>query len=346
MDTQFVKPGMYIDFRSDTVTKPTGEMRQAMAESVVGDDVYGDDPTIARLEEAGAKALGLPAALFVPSGTMGNQIAVMTHTKRGDEVILGSNAHIAVHEVGAAAVLSGVSYRMVDNPDETVRGQDVVKAIRPEDIHYPDTGLLCLENPLSNGRVVPLNIMEEAYLAASKNKIPVHLDGARIFNAAAYLGVKASDIAKFADSVMFCLSKGLCSPVGSILAGSTEFVNKARKYRKMLGGGMRQAGVLAACGIISIEKMTKRLPEDHDNARYLAERLDEIDFIKSNEVHINMVFFRINKPSFDHKAFTNALLEKGIKSNAGEGGLYRFVTHNDISRKDIDLAIDAIREIL
>ena len=335
----------FIDLRSDTVTQPTDEMRQAMASAIVGDDVYEDDPTVTRLEALSAEMTGYEAALFTPSGTMANQLAIMTHTNRGDEIIVGANSHIVAHEVGGAAILSNVSYRIVSNPDDTINGKDIDSAVRDDDIHYPDTGLVCLENALSNGTVISLAKMEEAYTAAKRHGLPVHLDGARLFNAAIYLGVDPREITKYCDSTMFALSKGLCSPVGSMLCGSVAFIKKARKYRKLLGGGMRQVGILAASGLISLEKMTKRLHVDHENARYLAENLSNMPHVSIDidAVHINMVFFSITKPGFDHRAFTVFLLEKGIKTNPGEAGAYRLVTHNDIGQADIDYVCSHIR---
>ncbi|CCQ94498.1 L-allo-threonine aldolase [[Clostridium] ultunense Esp] len=335
----------YIDLRSDTVTQPTEEMRKAMYKAELGDDVYGDDPTVNRLEELAAKMVGKEAALFIPSGTMGNQIAIMTHTKLGDEIIVGANSHIVKNEVGAAARLSGVSYSIVDNPDNRIYKEDVLKRIRGEDIHYPSTGLLCIENALADGTVVSLEEMEDLYQVAQKSHIPVHLDGARLFNAATYLKVGAKEIAQYTDSVTFCISKGLCSPVGSLLCGSKEFIKKARKMRKLLGGGMRQAGVLAASGIISLEKMVDRLEEDHENAKYLANRLNEIEgfFVDMDKVQINMVFCQIKIKDFNSHEFVQVLLEKGIKVNDDED-IIRFVTNNDVNRKDIDYAVDCIKK--
>jgi len=333
-----------IDLRSDTVTLPTEAMRNAMATAIVGDDVYEDDPTVARLQCQSAKITGFEASLFVPSGTMANQLAIMAHTKRGDELILGQNSHIVAHEVGAAAILANVSYRMVNNPDDTISGKDITANIRDADIHYPDTGLVCVENALSNGTVVSLAKMKDAYITAKDHGLPVHLDGARLFNAAIYLGVDPKEITQYCDSAMFALSKGLCSPIGSMLCGSAAFIKKARKYRKLLGGGMRQVGILAACGLISLDIMTKRLWVDHENAQYLAKKLSALPGITLdiNKVHINMVFFKINKPSFNHEAFTGRLLEKGIKTNPADNGEYRFVTHNDISREDINYVLSIV----
>ena len=336
----------YIDLRSDTVTMPTDEMRKAMAEALVGDDVYGDDPTINKLEELAARMVGKEAALFVPSGTMGNQLAIMSHTSYGDEIIVGANSHIVVHEVGAAARLSGVSYAIVDNPDDRIYAEDVIRKIRTDDIHHPKTGLVCLENALANGTVVSLDIMKDAYEAAKANGIPVHTDGARLFNAATALGVDASEITKYTDSVMFCLSKGLCAPVGSMLAGSKEFINKARRMRKLMGGGMRQAGILAAAGIIALEKMTKRLHEDHENIKYMTEKLlgmPEIS-LKPENVQIDMVYFDIVKEGFDAAAFTDYLFNNGVKINNDWPLEFRYVAHNDISREDIDKVIGLMKE--
>ncbi len=338
----------YIDLRSDTVTQPTDEMREAMAKAIVGDDVYGDDPTISLLEQKAAQYTGKEAALFVPSGTMGNQLAVMTHTMRGNEIIAEENCHIVQHEVGAAAVLSGVQLHTVKGFKGIMDPQDVLKAIREDDIHYPETGLICMENALSNGTVVPLERMKEIYNIARKHNIPVHLDGARLFNAAARLGVDASQVTQYTDSVMFCLSKGLCAPVGSMLAGTKQFIEKARKNRKLLGGGMRQAGILAAAGLIALDKMSKRLHEDHDNARYMAERLLEIPGIKLDheDVHINMVFFDMEDTGISSDKLVEGLYEKGIKINGIEGGLMRFVTNNDVAKEDIDYTIQCMKEIM
>jgi len=335
----------FVDLRSDTVTQPTDEMRKAMAMALVGDDVYEDDPTVIKLEEMSADITGFEAALFTPSGTMANQLAIMTHTNRGDEIILGQNSHIVAHEVGGAAILSNVSYRIVNNTDDTIGGCDIHAMVRDADIHYPDTGLVCLENALSNGKVVSLEQMKEAYTAAKEHNLPVHLDGARLFNAAVYLNVEPKEIAMYTDSLMFCLSKGLCSPIGSMLCGDTTFINKARKYRKLLGGGMRQVGILAASGIISLERMTKRLYIDHENAMYMAKALAEIPLVTLDldAVHINIIFFKIPGAGFDHDAFASYLLKKGIKTNAAENGVYRFVTHNDITRSNIDYVLENIR---
>jgi len=341
----------FIDFRSDTVTLPTEEMLDAMRQAKVGDDVYEDDPTVKKLEEIAADAVGKEASLFVPSGTFGNQLAILTHTKRGDEVIIPKDNHIVIHEVGAAAVISGVQLRMIESNFGQINLDELEYTIRESDIHYPDTGLICTENAHSSGKVVPLKNLEHVKKTAAKKGIPVHMDGARIFNAAVASKIDAKDIASTADSVMFCLSKGLCSPVGSVLAGSKDFILKARKNRKLMGGGLRQAGYLAACGIISIEKMVDRLIEDHDNAKYLAEKLDLIKGIKvfKDRLDINMVFFDIdinfnNFNNFKENEFINYLLSKKIKINPKEFGEYRFVTHYWINKKDIDYTVKVIED--
>lgn len=338
----------YIDLRSDTVTMPTEEMRTAMANAVVGDDVYDDDPTVKLLEQKAAAMVGKQAALFVPSGTMGNQLAIMTHTKRGDEIIVEENCHIVQHEVGAAAVISGVQLRIIKGEKGIMSASMVEAGIRESDIHCPDTGLICMENALANGTVAPLDRMKEIYEVAKKHNLPVHLDGARLFNAADYLDVDATVITQFTDSVMFCLSKGLCAPIGSILAGSTSFIAKAKKNRKLLGGGMRQVGILAAAGIISLEVMTKRLYIDHERAKYLAKKLSEIPGIKLDldSVHINMVFFDITDTKVSSDKFVAELFNHGIKSNGAENGMLRFVTNHDVSREDIDYTIQVIKEII
>ena len=339
----------WIDLRSDTVTQPTQQMREAMYRAQVGDDVYGDDPTMKELEEKAARMLGKEAALFVASGTMGNAIAVMSHTQRGNEIILSDTAHIVAHEVGGAAILSQAFIRTLHFENGIFDAEQIRAAIRDrENIHYPRTGLICVEEPLATGKVVPLEKLRQVYMMAQQEKIPVHLDGARIFNAATALGVDVKEIAACADSVMFCLSKGLCAPVGSILAGSKEYIEQARRYRKLLGGGMRQCGFLAAAGLVALEVITKRLQEDHDNAKYMARRLQKIKGISldMDSVEINMVFFRIDAPEQVIQTLPEKMLEAGIKINGIEDGEFRFVTTNDTSRADIDRAVDVLEAIL
>lgn len=327
-----------IDLRSDTVTQPTEEMRRAMAEAPVGDDVYGDDPTINRLEALAAQMTGKEAALFVPSGTMGNQLAIMTHTRRGDDVLCGRNSHVFVHEVGASAILSGVTLNTIVSSDDILYPHLVRAAVRDVDIHCPPSTLLCIENALATGAVVPLAVQKEIYETAKELGLAVHMDGARLFNAAAALGVEAKEITQYTDTVMFCLSKGLCAPVGSILAGSREFITRARKNRKILGGGMRQAGILAAAGILALEKMTKRLEEDHANAAYLADLLDAIPQVSVRRlpISINMVFCKIDCDPMLAAALPNKLQQNGILANGIMDGEFRFVTHHGVSRSNVE----------
>ncbi len=337
-----------IDLRSDTVTKPTLAMRAAMAAAEVGDDVYGDDPTVNKLEALAAEMLGKEAAMFVTSGTMGNQLGIISQTRRGDEIIAGADCHIVMHEVGAAAVLSGVNVRQLTYPNSVPVPELIQAHIRPDDIHEPPTRLICVENALANGRVVPVETMERIYAIAQAHGIPVHLDGARVFNAAAALQVDVKEITQYADTVSCCLSKGLCAPVGSIFAGPRETVSRARKYRKMLGGAMRQCGILAAAAILSLTDMTKRLHEDHENARYMAKRLSELPGITldMDSVQINMVFFQLNRDGAFLDALPERMKEKGVLINGVELGELRFVTNNDVSRGDVDKAVDALASLL
>ncbi|MGL4666706.1 MAG: low-specificity L-threonine aldolase [Saezia sp.] len=337
----------WIDLRSDTVTRPTALMRQRMAEAEVGDDVYGDDPTVSELEAMASRLMGKEAAMFVPSGTMGNQLAIMTHTRPGDEMIAGKRSHVIAHEVGAPARLSGVGYALVDSGDNMIRPDDIRQNVRPARLMSAPTTLLCLENALSDGNVVPLDVMMSTYACAKEYGLAVHLDGARIFNAALALGVEEKEIAKASDSVMFCLSKGLCAPIGSVLCGSSDFIARARKNRKMLGGGMRQAGIIAAAGICALEEMTQRLQEDHDNALYLADLLEEIPgiFVHRACLKINMVFWTVDIPSFDEASFIKFMAQKNILCNGCEVPReYRFVTHHDVSKEQLQTAVAALQE--
>ena len=338
----------YIDLRSDTGTRPTLAMRAAMAAAEVGDDVYGDDPTVNELEALAAETLGFEAALFVTSGTMGNQLGIMSQTRRGDEIIAGANSHIFMHEVGAAAVLSGVTVRQVDYPNCIPVPAMVEAAIRPDDIHEPPTSLICLENALANGRLVPVETMAEIRRIADEHGLNVHLDGARVFNAAAALGVDVKEITRYADSVSCCLSKGLCAPVGAIFAGRAETVKRARKCRKLLGGGMRQAGILAAAGILALKEMPKRLSEDHANAKRLAELLSQIDgvSIDKDSVEINMVFFKLDRSAELKAALPEKMKQHGILINPEELGEFRFVTNNDVSAKDVEFAAGTFASLL
>ncbi|KLE15474.1 threonine aldolase [Clostridium sp. C8] len=325
-------------------------MKEAMFKAEVGDDVYGDDPTIIKLENLAAEIIGKEAALFVPSGTFGNQLALFTHCKRGSEVILADSNHIIAHEVGASSIIAGVQLRSIDSNNGVIKPNEIEKRIRfeDEDIHFPSTSLICVENAHSSGNVLSLGEMDEIYTVAKKYNLPVHLDGARVFNASASLNVDVKEITKYCDSIMFCLSKGLCAPVGSVLAGSKEFIAKARKKRKLMGGGLRQAGFLAAAGIVALNDMTKRLNEDHENAKLLASELNKLPEINVNldNVKINMVFFSFKDNSIDTKNLVKFFLENNIKINDAENGLMRFVTHYWVTKDDIYKIVSVLKSFL
>ncbi|HHW28684.1 MAG TPA: low-specificity L-threonine aldolase [Syntrophomonadaceae bacterium] len=333
-----------IDLRSDTITKPTKEMREAMANAIVGDDVYGEDPTVNKLEEIAAELVGKESALFVASGTMGNQVAVLSHTERGNEVIVDTAAHIARYEVGAPAMFAGVQLRLVD---DLLLGNTIDKiknAYREENIHFPVTRLICLENTFNSGggTIMPAEKMRAAYQLAKDLNLKLHLDGARIFNAAVACQCDVKEFTKYCDSVMFCLSKGLGAPVGSILAGDKEFIKRARKYRKAMGGGMRQAGILAAAGLVAL-KSIDRLAEDHRNARLLAEGLSQIKGIKVDleRVQTNMVYVEVDNAA----VFVSKLEENGVKANAVAANAVRFVTSREVTREDIEKVIEIVSRI-
>ena len=340
----------FIDLRSDTVTWPTDEMRKAMAEAAVGDDVYGDDPTVYELEQYGASITGKEAALFVPSGTFGNQLALFTHCNRGDEVILDENCHIVQHEAGASGIIAGVQLRTIPSDKGQIAPEEFIRRIRhTDDIHEPKTGLICLENTHSSGKVLSLEFMREMKYISTRHHVPIHLDGARIFNAAASLGVSAVDIAENVDSVMFCLSKGLCAPVGSLLSGSKEFIDKARRNRKIMGGGMRQSGVLAAAGLIALKTMRLRLQHDHETAFYLASCLTLLPEIEIDvmDVQTNMVYFRFKDYEYEPEAFCEFFKSRGICVNGPDrNGNIRLVTHYWIEKEHIDKFVEALKEFV
>jgi threonine aldolase len=325
-------------------------MREAMNNAEVGDDVFQEDPTVNRLEELAAKKVGKEAALFVPSGTMGNLIAVLTHCQRGDEVILEIDSHIYYYEVGGMSALAGVIPRLIVGDKGIPNPQDIKKALRDENLHYPNTTLICLENThnRAGGTIAPPEVIEEICQLAHQRKILVHLDGARIFNAAVALDIEPALLTKNVDSVMFCLSKGLSAPVGSILAGSKDFIQRARKNRKMLGGGMRQAGILAAAGIIALEHMMERLKEDHKNARILGEGLANVSGIKVDleTIQTNMVYFDLQESGMDTYQFLPKLAKYNILGLPRPPTKVRLVTHYGISEEDIYATIKAIKEIV
>ncbi|MBE0431426.1 MAG: low-specificity L-threonine aldolase [Dehalococcoidia bacterium] len=338
-----------IDLRSDTVTHPTTAMRQAIFEAEVGDDVYGEDPTVNRLEEMAAQRMGKDAGLLITSGTQGNIIAVLAHCKHGDEIVVGDEAHMFWYEVGGAAALGGVNIRTVPNDSSgRLNPDDIVRAIRDRDIHYPPTTLLCLENTHNRcgGMVLDVDYTNQVCDLAHARGLDVHLDGARIFNAAIALGVPVLVLVERAESVSFCLSKGLGAPVGSVICGSKPFIERARKFRKMLGGGMRQAGIIAAAGIVALETMVDRLAEDHANARRLAEGLAGIEGIRlaQESVPTNIVMFVVS-PGVSGAEFIEGLKEVGVKLGFRNGGPFRAVTHYMVSSADIDEVLARIEAV-
>ena len=339
-----------IDLRSDTVTQPTQEMREAMMNAKVGDDVLCEDPTVNELERLAADKLGKEAAIFVPSGTFGNQLAILTHTKRGDEIIVKDDTHVVQYEVAATAVISGAQTRTVNVENSYMVWDDIEKYIRRGyDVHQPDTGMVELQNSLGNGDVMPINEMKLIHDNLKEINIPIHLDGARVFNASVFLDVNVKEIAQYCDSIMFCLSKGLGAPVGSMLVGNEDFIFKARKNRKLMGGGMRQAGVIAAPGIIALEKMTKCLKNDHDNAKRIAKALStyEIFDIDPNDLKTNIFFLKFNAddPAIPNKFF-ELLRKNDILVYPPRKGEIRFVTHYDVKECDIDKFIGLLPSIV
>ena len=338
-----------IDLRSDTVTHPTPEMRHAMAEAEVGDDVLGDDPTVKKLEEMAAHMMGKQSALFVASGTMGNLVSILAHAQRGDEIIVGEKSHIFNWEAAGASALGGISYRPVPNNHYgMINPDDVESAIRsPEiDVHHSKTVLVTLENTHTNcgGGVLSERDIKSISDVARRNGIKLHIDGARIFNAAVSLETPVSELVKDADSVTFCLSKGLSAPIGSVVCGSTDFIIQAHRWRKALGGGMRQVGVIAAAGIVALDKMTTRLAEDHINANKLALGLETIPgiSINPNSLPTNLVFFEITRG--DPEELASKLSEKGIKGGSAKR-TWRYATHYGITSDDIDYTIETMRSI-
>ena len=342
----------FIDLRSDTVTRPTPAMRKAMAEAEVGDDVYGEDPTINALQELAAASMGKEAGLFVPSGTMGNLIAILTHCGRGDEVIMGHLAHTFLFEGGGVAALGGVHPRTVPNQaDGTLILDDIQNAIRADDVHNPISRLIVLENTQLRCGGTPISAAYTRSVAnlAREHNLALHLDGARIFNAAAALDVAAIELATPADSVTFCLSKGLCAPVGSVLRGSGEFIHKARRIRKQLGGGMRQAGILAAAGIVALKEMTGRLKEDHQRARSLAKGLAGIPglSLKDQVPPSNMIFINLDPacPLSDQE-LVEGLKSRGILIGKVVPRQFRLVTHYWIDERAVKVTLDAFRQVV
>ena len=336
-----------VDLRSDTVTHPSPEMRRAMYEAELGDDVYGEDPTVNELEAKAAERLGKEAAVFVASGTMGNLVSVLAHAQRGDEIILGNQSHIFRGEAGGSSVLGGVSFHTIPNDSRGLLDPDDVRAaIRPNDPHMPRTALVCLENTQNfcGGAALTQDDMSSVATVARENGLPVHVDGARIFNAAVALEAPVSELAREADSVTFCLSKGLSCPVGSVIVGSADYILEARRWRKMVGGSMRQVGAIAAAGVVALDTMVDRLAEDHANARKLAEGLAEIPGIDIDPESLptNLVFFDVDHD--DPARLHGEMVERGVKGG-GPTRRWRYVTHYGITESDIDYTLETVRDV-
>lgn len=340
-----------IDLRSDTVTLPTTRMRRAIANAQLGDDVFGEDPTVNRLEALAAEIVGKEAGLLVASGTQGNLVSILTHCARGDEVILGNLSHTFLNEVGAISALGGIHpHTVVNQADGTMRIDDIKSAIRTDNIHYPRTRLICLENTHNRCYGAPLSVEYTdavCELARSYN-LKVHLDGARIFNAAVALNVDVRELTKNVDSLSFCLSKGLSAPVGSVVCGSKEFIKEARRYRKMLGGGMRQAGIIAAAGIVAISDMIGQLRKDHVNARLLAEGINRIPglSIDLERVKTNIIYFDLANPKITPEELLQKMAEKGIRFLSTGPRQFRMVTHYGVNRADVKRTIRVLRAVM
>ena len=340
-----------VDMRSDTITQPTPSMRQAMSEAKVGDDVFGEDPTVNRLEEMVAERLWKEAALFVASGTMANLVAQLTHCGRGNEMILGDQSHMFVYEQGGSAALGGIHPRSLENKhDGTMALEDIEAAIRPENVHFPRTKLIVLENTHNrcNGSPLDVSYMHSLAELARRYGLKLHVDGARLFNAAKALGVDAGDLVADADSVSICLSKGLAAPVGSVVSGSTDFISEARRNRKVVGGGMRQAGILAAAGIVALTEMVDRLADDHENAKKLAEGLANMEgiFIDPDLVFTNIVYVDVTKKGMTSQILTERLHSRGVGLLPTGPKRLRAVTNYHVTSSDIDYALDIFLSIL
>jgi len=340
-----------IDLRSDTVTKPTPAMRQAMYDAEVGDDVLGDDPTVQRLEELAAARLGKEAALFVPSGTMGNLVSLLVHCGRGDEVILGDQAHTYVYEAGGSSAVGSIHPRPLPNlPDGTIDLALLEASIRPDDIHAPRTRLITLENTHNRcgGAVLPVAYMDAVSALAQRRGLALHLDGARVFNAAVALGVDVKALVRGCDSVSFCLSKGLGAPVGSVVVGSQTFIHEARRARKLVGGGMRQAGVIAAAGIVALTEMVDRLAEDHANARRLADGIAGLPGIVLDPatVQTNIVIFALERSDLSPQQLAALLAQRDVWLFAIGGQRLRAVTNYHITAQDVERTIGAFAAVL
>jgi threonine aldolase len=340
-----------IDLRSDTVTLPSDAMRQAIYDAELGDDVFGEDPATNRLEEMAAERMGKEAAMLVASGTMGNLVCLLTHCRRGDEVILGDRSHTFLYEAGGMSSVGGIQPHTVTNqPDGTMQLEEIEAAIRPDNVHFPRTRLICLENTHNrcSGAAVSVEYMKSVAELAHKRNLTVHLDGARIFNAAVALDVDVKELTRHTDSVSFCLSKGLSAPVGSVVCGTKWFVAEARRNRKVLGGGMRQSGIIAAAGITALQEMVDRIADDHKNAQRLARGIAGLPnlAIEPERVRTNIIYFEIVSEKIKAEEFVTRLAERGVKILQLGPSRFRAVTHYGISEEDIDSALTAMKQII
>ena len=339
-----------IDLRSDTVTQPTPAMRKVMAEAEVGDDVFGEDPTVNALQEKVAHLLGKEASLFVPSGTMANQLSIKSHTQPGDEVIIELSSHPYNFEGGAGAALSGIQFQCLKGVRGILDASQIEEAIRPDDHHFPVTRLVCLENTHNRGggSIYPLEKISEIYRLAKSKGLLLHLDGARLWNASVATGIKPEEYAQWADSVSVCLSKGLGAPIGSLVAGSKSFIDRVHRFRKMFGGGMRQAGIIAAAGIYALDHHIERLKDDHQNARRLAVGLKEFKGVSIDPKHVetNIVIFDVSNTGMTGAQVSEAMKKEGVLIHAFSRTQIRLVTHLDITSEDIETALKAFEKIL
>jgi threonine aldolase len=340
----------FIDLRSDTVTRPTSAMRKAMSEAEVGDDVFGEDPTVNSLQEKVANLLGKEAALFVPSGTMANQLSIKSHTQPGDEVIIEASSHPYNFEGGAGAALSGIQFQCLKGVRGILDASQIEEAIRPADHHFPVTKLICLENTHNRGggSTYPLEKMAEIYRLTKSKGLLLHLDGARLWNASVATGIKPREYAQWADSVSVCLSKGLGAPIGSLVAGSKPFIDRVHRFRKMFGGGMRQVGIIAAAGIYALNHHLERLKEDHHNAKRLAVGLKEFKGVSIDPKHVetNIVIFDVTNTGMTGAQVAEAMKKEGVLIHAFGKTQIRLVTHLDVSSEDIEIALKAFKKVL
>ena len=329
-----------IDLRSDTVTQPSNQMRDAISNSLLGDDVFGEDPTVNEIEQKAAQIMGKESALLVPSGTIGNLVSILSHCERGTEIILGHKSHTFIYEGGGISSVGGIHSRQLLNDDFGIINLDDIKqAVRDDNVHYPKTSAISLENThnMCFGSPIKPNYIKSVSVIAKENNLKLHIDGARIFNAAVSLNIDVKDFVKNVDSVTFCLSKGLAAPIGSVVCGSKKFIDKARRHRKVLGGGMRQAGIIAAAGLISLDDCIMQIKKDHNNAKVLAEGLNKIKglSVQLNLVQTNIIFFKLESDEITAEALVESMNSKGIKFFETSPNRFRLVTHYGITKKDI-----------